>query len=168
MGIDPGTHVVGWGVIDVAGSRQDLVAAGAITAPASAPIHERLAIIARELGRIRVEYEPDEVAIEEVFHAKSARAAIRLGEGRGAAMAAMAGLPVAAYAANEVKKAVTGKGGRAKAHVARLVTIILGLDEIPEPVDATDALALALCHASRRNSPITSGASSAVKTGGKP
>jgi crossover junction endodeoxyribonuclease RuvC len=90
------------------------------------------------------------VAIEEVFHAKSARAAIRLGEGRGAAMAAVAPLPVHAYPANEVKKAVAGRGGAPKRTVGRMVALQLGLAEAPASTDASDALAIALCHASRR------------------
>ena len=150
LGIDPGTCVVGWGVVDVEGSHQRLVAHGVITPPTGAAIEVRLAIISGELARIVAEYQPVEVAIEEVFHAKSAKSAIRLGEGRGAAIAAVTPLPVFAYSANEVKKAVTSKGGTSKEAVARMVALILGLAEVPRPLDATDGLALAVCHANRR------------------
>jgi crossover junction endodeoxyribonuclease RuvC len=150
LGIDPGTRVVGWGIIDVVGSRHHLVAYGAIAPPPRSPIEGRLGIISQEIQVIVAEHQPMEVAIEDVFHAKSAKAAIRLGEGRGAAIAAVTPLPVFPYSANEVKKAVTGKGGKAKEAVARMVALLLGMDEPPSSLDASDGLALALCHANRR------------------
>lgn len=93
-------------------------------------------------------HQPDEIAIEEVFYSKNVKSAIRIGEGRGIIFlcAAMANIPITEYAATVIKKAVVGNGNAQKEQVQAMVKIILSLPEIPEPKDASDALAIAICH----------------------
>jgi crossover junction endodeoxyribonuclease RuvC len=112
----------------------------------------RLAHIASGLRAVLAEHAPTEAAMEEAFHGRDPRAALRLGEARGAALVVLAegGLEVAGYANNVVKRAVTGAGRADKERVAAMVSRLLGLREPPETLDATDALALALCHLQRR------------------
>jgi crossover junction endodeoxyribonuclease RuvC len=153
LGIDPGTRVVGYGIVDkvAAAGQGDLkaVAWGAIRVRPSQDISRRLLEIHQGLARVIEEYKPDEVALEEAFFGRNARAALRIGEGRGAAMlsTALSGLAVHNYSAREVKKAVVGQGGASKEQVQRMVQVILGLKELPRPLDAADALGIAICHA---------------------
>jgi crossover junction endodeoxyribonuclease RuvC len=155
LGVDPGTRVVGWGVVETDGMRLVPVAFGAIRAPDDPDVARRLVAIAEDLRRIVAEHEPDEAAIEEAFHGRDARAALKVGEGRGAALVvlASAGLPVAGYANNVVKRAVSGAGRAPKERVQAMVTRLLGLAAPPRPFDAADALAVAICHHQRRGDP---------------
>jgi crossover junction endodeoxyribonuclease RuvC len=147
LGIDPGTRVVGWGVVDAEGGRLRAVAFGALKAPAGEPIEVRLRVLHDGVRALLAEHRPGAVALEEAFFGKGARAALALGEGRGAVLvaAALAGVPVRQYPPATVKKAVTGRGAAAKDQVAAMVRVILGLAETPKPPDATDALAAAIC-----------------------
>jgi crossover junction endodeoxyribonuclease RuvC len=147
LGVDPGTRVVGWGVVDRRGNALRAAAWGVLRAPASLPVPERLRLLHEGLRALLEEHRPDRVAVEEAFFGKGARAALALGEGRGAALlaAALAGIPVLQYPPATVKKAVTGRGGAAKEQVGAMVRAILGLREIPSPADAADALAVAVC-----------------------
>ena len=147
LGIDPGTRVVGWGVVEGDGSRVRAVAWGALRARASLEIPARLRILHEGVRGLIAEHRPGLVAVEEAFFGKGARAALALGEGRGAALvaAALAGVPVRQFPPATVKKAVTGRGGAAKEQVGAMVRVLLGLAEIPEPADAADALAVAIC-----------------------
>ncbi len=151
LGIDPGTRVVGWGVVERDGPRLRAVAHGTLRADGKRPLEERLVRIAAGLREVIAAHAPAEASIEEAFFGRDARAAQRLGEGRGALLLVLAeaDLPVAHYANNVVKKAVTGHGRATKDQVAAMLRRVLGLDEAPPSRDATDALALAVCHHQR-------------------
>jgi crossover junction endodeoxyribonuclease RuvC len=148
LGVDPGTHVCGWGVVARRGGRLACEGYGVVVAPPRAPIERRLAAVADGLRDVVRRLAPTEAAVEEVFHGIDARAAIRLGEGRGAALVvlAAAGVAVSHYANNAVKRAVTGAGRADKERVRSMVRAILALPEIDARHDASDALALAICH----------------------
>ena len=149
FGIDPGSGRTGYGCIDSDGSRCELVACGAITVPSGCPFPDRLVRIFDTLAAMLAEHRPACVAVEEVFHGRNARSALKLGQVRGVALlaAARAGLPVAEYAAASIKQAVVGYGRAEKGQVQRMVGLLLGMDEPPKPHDASDALAVAVCHA---------------------
>lgn len=147
LGIDPGTRVVGWGVVDGQGSTLRAVAFGAIRAPASGEVPARLRRIHEGVRDLIAEHRPDLVAIEEAFLGEHARAALALGEGRGAILvaAALADLPVVQFPPATVKKAVSGRGSAEKHQVGAMVKLLLALPEVPSPPDAADALAVAIC-----------------------
>ena len=151
MGIDPGTRVAGWGVVEKRGTRIVWIGHGVAKAKASLPFAERLLTIYNGLAQAIAEHSPVWIAIEGVFYGKSVQSAIKIGEGRGVALlcAAQSGASIAEYAPTVVKKAVVGTGGAQKAQVQEMVRVILGLAELPSPADASDALALAICHCHR-------------------
>ena len=148
FGIDPGSDRTGYGCIDSDGRRHQLVGCGAVRAGVGATFPDQLLIIYRELTVLLHQHQPECVAIENIFHAVNARSALKLGHARGVAVlaAAQAGLPVVEYTPAEVKRAVVGYGRAEKPQVAQMVKMLLGLDAIPKPHDATDALAVAICH----------------------
>jgi crossover junction endodeoxyribonuclease RuvC len=152
LGIDPGARATGYGLLTRSGDRCDFLAAGVIRPPAGAPLAERLLAIDRDLREIVLRHSPREVAVESVFHARSARAAIVLGHARGIALlaAASGGALVVEYAPLEIKMAVTGTGGASKDQVRAMVRRLLVTPE-RLALDAADALAVALCHAHRRD-----------------
>lgn len=147
LGIDPGSRRTGWGVVHLEGTRLRHVAAGTIVAPEKLPLERRLRLIHEELGRIIEAHAPDAVAVEEIFFAKYANAALKLGHARGVALLAAAQLEIAVheYPPAIVKRTVVGRGSAEKRQVGRLVTALLGLDSPPEE-DAADALAVAITH----------------------
>jgi crossover junction endodeoxyribonuclease RuvC len=148
FGIDPGSQRTGYGCVETDGRRYHLVACGAITMRAGDAFAHRLAAIHSELGRLLAVHRPQSVAIENVFHAVNARSALKLGHARGVAMlaAVSAGCEVFEYTPAEVKRAVVGYGRAEKRQVQEMVKLLLGLDEAPAPFDASDALAIAICH----------------------
>jgi crossover junction endodeoxyribonuclease RuvC len=148
FGIDPGSERTGYGCIETDGRRHRLVICGAITASATDAFPARLARIHRQLSALLAECQPDSVAIENLFHAVNVRSALKLGHARGVAMLAAveAGCPIAEYTPAEVKRAVVGYGRAEKAQVQQMIKLLLGLDEVPSPHDAADALAVAICH----------------------
>jgi crossover junction endodeoxyribonuclease RuvC len=148
FGIDPGSERTGYGCIDTDGSRHSLVACGAITAGPRAEFLARLVAIHEGLRGLLEEHHPDCVAIEDVFHARNVRSALKLGHARGVALlaASQAGLPVTAYSPAEVKRAVVGYGRAEKHQVQQMVCLLLGLAAAPTSYDASDALAIAICH----------------------
>jgi len=148
LGLDPGTRLLGWGVITLHDRRIEALGHGVLRAPARRPLPERLALLAAGLREVLARFEPHEAAIEEGFYGRDARAALRLGEGRGALLLVLAeaGLPITGYANNVVKRAVTGGGRATKDRVQVMVVRMLGLQEEPETLDASDALAVAICH----------------------
>jgi crossover junction endodeoxyribonuclease RuvC len=152
LGIDPGTHVCGWGVVRREGSTLRAEAYGVVRAPGNAPIERRLAAVSRGIAEVVARFRPTEAAIEEVFYGRDVRAAVRIGEGRGAALVALAeaGLPVSGYANNVVKRSVAGAGRADKVRVRTMVRALLALGAIDGPLDASDALALAICHHHQR------------------
>lgn len=147
LGIDPGSLKTGFGIIAVAAGRSEYVTSGVIRLP-RAPLPERLKIIHDGIGEIIDLHCPQEVAIEEVFMARDAKAAIKLGQARGAAIVACvnAGMPVFEYAARSIKQAVVGIGAAEKQQVQHMVKVLLKLPAAPAE-DAADALATAICHA---------------------
>jgi crossover junction endodeoxyribonuclease RuvC len=148
FGIDPGSGRTGYGCVETDGRRHRLVACGAITAAAADAFPVRLSRIHEQLSALLAECRPDSVAIENLFHAVNVRSALKLGHARGVAMlaAVQAGCPVAEYTPAEVKRAVVGYGRAEKPQVQQMVKLLLGLDRVPSPHDAADALAVAICH----------------------
>ena len=149
LGIDCGTEYTGYGIVDLlADERLVCLDCGAIRVSPREPMAVRLSRINLRLQELIVEHHPDRVAIEDVFYAVNAKSALKLGQVRGVAMlaAAMAGLEVAEYSPLSIKSAVVGYGRAEKHQVQRMVASLLRLEEIPEPPDAADALAIAICH----------------------
>lgn len=146
LGIDPGSRVTGYGLVAVTGSGCVYLTSGCIR-PAAAGFIDRLGEIYHGVAALIREFAPDEVAVEQVFLASNPAAALKLGQARGAAIAAAAaaGLPVAEYAARTVKLAVVGTGRASKPQVQHMVRVLLRLSGTPA-ADAADALAIALCH----------------------
>ena len=153
IGIDPGTRIVGYGVVETEGSRLIPVAFGAIRVNPRTDYPLRLRRIFEELVRVIREQQPDEAAIEDAFYGKSISAAFRMGEGRGVAMLAVAieNTPLFQYSPAEVKKAVVGNGRAHKSQVQEMTRVLLSLPETPKPEDAADALAIAICHCNRKS-----------------
>ena len=155
IGIDPGLRRTGWGVIACAGNSRRFVGAGVVTSDGDAPLAERLLSLFRGLVEVIDGFRPDEAAVEATFVNKDAGATLKLGQARGIAMLvpARAGLAVAEYAPNLVKKTVVGTGHGDKRQVRMMVSTLLPRAEIPSD-DAADALAIALTHAAHRSSRI--------------
>ncbi len=153
LGVDPGSGATGWGVIDCAGARLSFVAAGVVRPKRTLSRAERLAAIHDALASLIAAHGPQEAAVEETFVNASPRDALVLGEARGVALLApaRAGLPVAEYAANTIKKSVVGRGHAEKAQVAAMVRVLLPASG-EQAADASDALAVAICHAHHRAS----------------
>ncbi len=147
LGIDPGSQKTGFGIIVHQSGRSEYVTSGVIRLP-RVSLPERLKIIYDSVGEIVSEHCPQELAIEEVFLARDAKAAIKLGQARGAAIVACVnqGMPVHEYAAKSIKQAVVGTGSAEKGQVQHMVKSLLRLPAAPAE-DAADALAAALCHA---------------------
>jgi crossover junction endodeoxyribonuclease RuvC len=152
IGIDPGLRNTGWGVIEAEGTRLSYVADGSVHSDTDAPLATRLLQIHTQLVEILQRYAPDEAAIEETFVNKDARATLKLGQARGAAMLApaLAGITVAEYAPNMVKKSVVGAGHAEKDQIKHMVKVLLPRAEL-NTTDSTDALAIAICHAHHRS-----------------
>ncbi|PJF40104.1 MAG: crossover junction endodeoxyribonuclease RuvC [Chloroflexi bacterium] len=156
LGIDPGTATIGYGFVR---ERHDgvlqAVAYDVITTSPKLPMWERLKQIHDEIQMLVERYEPDHAAVEELFFARNVTTAITVAQGRGVILLALAnaGVPVAEYKPNAVKQAVSGYGGAKKPQVQEMVRILLGLEEIPKPDDAADALAVAITdiHSMRYN-----------------
>jgi crossover junction endodeoxyribonuclease RuvC len=148
LGIDPGSVITGYGLVEDRGPELQVVAFGAIATRAGAPFPQRLLRIFRELRAVVADHRPDCAAVVAVFFAKNVQSALRLGQARGVALLAVAeaGIEVAEYAPREIKQAVTSYGHAGKGQVQEMVRILLGLPEAPEPPDAADALAIAICH----------------------
>ena len=151
IGIDPGSRITGYGLVERRGSEILYVGSGIIRAGVAGPIEKRLLTIKRELDGVIGRYKPAAVAVEEIFMAKNPKSTLTLGQARGVVLlaAAEAGLPVFEYTPREVKSCVTGAGGAHKSQVAAMVGRLMRLDHEPETEDETDALAVAFCHAAR-------------------
>ena len=150
MGIDPGSRFTGYGIVVDKNSVQNCITHGRVTVKGKSTA-ERLFHIYSELNELIKNYQPDELAIEQVFFHQNAQSALKLGQARGAALVAAASLalPVAEYSAKQVKQAAVGYGGADKTQIQQMVRTLLKLKEIPE-VDAADALAVAICHCQTR------------------
>lgn len=165
LGIDPGSRKTGFGVIQLTGSRTTYVGSGVIRIP-DTPLPERLKTIFSSVCEIIARYQPDEVAVENVFMAKSAGSALKLGQARGAAIVAAVShdLPVAEYEARKVKQSVVGTGAATKIQVQHMVKTLLALPGDPQE-DAADALAVALCHAHTQKSLLGAAAAGKFRRG---
>ena len=152
FGIDCGTEITGYGIVECVeaarGPQLISLGAGGIRLPKKEPLAQRLALVYAELATLLEAHRPDVVAIEEVFYSVNAKSALKLGQVRGVALlaAAMANLPIAEYAPLKIKLTVTGYGLAQKEQVQFMVARLLNLAETPEPADAADALAIAICH----------------------
>lgn len=148
LGLDPGTNIMGYGVICIAGSTMKLIQFGVIHAGKYGNHELKLKkIFDRVLGLVD-EYHPDEVALEAPFYGKNVQSMLKLGRAQGVAMAAALyrEVPIMEYAPKKVKQSVTGNGNASKEQVARMLVTLLGIKEVPKLLDATDALAVAVCH----------------------
>ena len=148
LGIDCGTECTGYGLVEL-GATNELccIAFGGIKMSRQAPMAERLCTIFEKLSQIIEQYKPDQVAIEEIFYSVNAKSALKLGQARGVAMLAAAAqrVPVTEYSPLSIKSAVVGYGKAEKEQVQMMVARLLRLEEIPQPADAADALAIAIC-----------------------
>ncbi|MGL4496142.1 MAG: crossover junction endodeoxyribonuclease RuvC [Beijerinckiaceae bacterium] len=151
LGIDPGLRRTGWGVIAVEGSRLSYIASGSVLPSATLPMAERLKRVHEGLAAVLAAHAPHEAAVEETFVNKDAQATLKLGQARGVAMVscALAGLAVAEYAPNLIKKTVVGSGHADKAQIQMMVRVLLPKAD-PQSDDAADALAIAIAHAQHR------------------
>ena len=149
LGIDPGTGILGFGVVDVKGSSFTLVTAGVIKTPPHTPLDERLEEIYDGLTEIIAETKPEILSIEKLFFAKNVTTAMSVSHARGVAILAgrKAGLPYAEYTPLQIKQTITGYGKADKNQVQEMIKLQLGLKEIPRPDDAADALGAAITHA---------------------
>ncbi len=148
LGIDPGTVVIGYGVIDSEDDEITLIDYGALVSPARSPIGERLSYIYKGLLEVISRYQPEAVAIEEPFVAKNVRSALAVGRAQAIAILAAAskGIPSYEYTPTQVKQRVANYGASSKEQIQEMVRLQLGLSEVPQPSDAADALAIAICH----------------------
>ncbi len=155
LGIDPGTRVLGFGAVELTPRGPRLIGAGVLRPTKQAAVPQRLAELRAGLDRLLFELRPEVVVIEQAFARLNIQSALRMGEGRGVvlAAAAAAGARIVQVAPAAAKKALVGNGQAHKTQVAAMVARVLGLERAPEPLDATDALALALSEILRRSWP---------------
>ncbi len=148
LGIDPGTAITGYGLVREDEAGLALVDYGVITTAAGQPLASRLQAIYQGLAAVAREYQPRVAAIEELFFSRNARTALSVGHARGVALLATAdaGLTIHEYKPMEIKQAITGYGGADKQQVQEMVRLLLDLDHVPQPDDAADAVAVAVCH----------------------
>ena len=149
LGIDPGYGITGFGVIDAERGVSRLVSCGAITTPAGMDFSARLEIIYEDMRKLLQQAKPDAVAIEELFFGQNVTTGIGVAQSRGVILLAIrqAGLEVTSYKPMQVKQAVVGYGNATKHQVQDMTKRLLGLEKMPKPDDAADAIAIALCHA---------------------
>ena len=151
LGIDPGSRVTGYGVIDCRGSEIGFITCGTIRMQAESDFSRRLFMIFEGLGKVIEEHRPEVAAVEDLFVAHNPRSALKLGQARGAAIVAarQRQLPVFDYTPRKIKQAVAGYGQAEKSQVQEMVRVLLELSAVPTS-DAADALAVAICHANHR------------------
>jgi crossover junction endodeoxyribonuclease RuvC len=148
LGIDPGTATTGWGLVEENGRGLQQISHGCVRTSPKKASSERLKQLFKELKAIIREHDPDHIAVEKLFFGKNVKTAISVGEARGVILlaASHAGVPISEYTPLQVKTAATGYGRAEKRQVQQMVKNLLGLNEIPRPDDAADALAVAICH----------------------
>lgn len=151
LGIDPGTAITGYAVVEEQEGHLRPITIGAIYTPSKMPLAQRLQRIYRELAAIIRTHCPEDGAVEALFFSRNARTAMAVGHARGVVLLALAeaGLAVAEYTPMQIKQAVTGYGGADKHQVQEMVRMLLNLDQAPRPDDAADAAAVAICHLHR-------------------
>ena len=148
LGIDPGSERLGWGIVDGRGNKYSMVAKGVVRSSPRHPFSKRLAKAFSEIEQVVAEHSPDVLAIEEAFYSVNVNVAMKLGQVRGVMLllAEQRGIAIAEYAPRLIKKTVVGYGNAEKHQVGEMIRILLGLREVPEPHDVSDALAVAICH----------------------
>lgn len=149
LGLDPGLATTGYGVVsELSSGELSLIACGVISTPASDPLPERLLTIDRELNALIQKHRPDVVAIEELFFSRNVTTALVVGQARGVVIlgAARNRLPVYEYKPMAIKQAISGYGQASKSQVQEMVRLLLDLDQAPQPDDAADGVAVAICH----------------------
>ncbi len=156
MGIDPGTNFMGYGVIKIEKGKARLLSYGTIKLDTKSDPYEKLKAIFVQIGVIIEEYRPDEIALEAPFYGKNVQSMLKLGRAQGVAMAAALSrdIDVFEYAPTAVKQAISGRGRASKEQVAEMMCRLLDIEENLEKLDATDALAVAMCHFYESNSPL--------------
>ena len=149
LGIDPGYAIVGFGILSSENGRQQLIRCGAINTEAGVPMPQRLLRIAEDMEALITQFKPDEIAIEELFFNNNITTGIGVAQARGVIImtAAKMGVPITEYNPSQVKQAVVGYGKAEKRQVMEMTKRLLGLQSVPKPDDAADAVAIALCHA---------------------
>lgn len=154
LGIDPGTLVMGFGVIEVSSAGVSLVIMGVLKLSAKSDAYERLKSIHQKVGELLSDHKPNEFAIEAPFFGKNVQSMLKLGRAQGVAIAAamQAGVPVTEYSPRKIKQSITGNGNADKLQVLKMLQRIVCFDENPKYFDATDALAVAVCHHFQGNS----------------
>ena len=148
LGIDPGSETLGWGVVEGTGSKYAAVDFGAIKARPKLHFSNRLLTMYNGVADVIERFEPDVLSLEDTFYAKNASVAIKLGQVRGVilVLAEQRGLEIAEYAPRLIKQTVVGYGNAEKQQVGMMIKVLLKLKAVPEPHDAADALATAICH----------------------
>jgi crossover junction endodeoxyribonuclease RuvC len=148
LGIDPGTAITGYGLVREDEAGLGLVNFGVITTPSDQPLPVRLQTIYQGLTKVIRGHELDAAAVEELFFSRNVRTALSVGHARGVTLLALAdaNLPIYEYKPLEIKQAITGYGGADKHQIQEMVRLLLNLDRVPQPDDAADALAVAVCH----------------------
>jgi crossover junction endodeoxyribonuclease RuvC len=154
LGIDPGTRITGYGLIRVGGPLIEALDFGCVRPPPTLPLADRYRIIFDGIEQLLERHQPQAVAIESQFVLKNVQSAIKLGMAKGMVVLAAArrNIPVYEYPPKRAKQAVVGNGAASKAQVQKMIALLLRLPKLPEPEDAADALALAICHAHNRRS----------------
>lgn len=153
LGIDPGTAIVGWGILDVEGSRFQHLASGHIATKSTLTISERISEISHDLREIILRYTPNEASVEKIFFFKNQKTIISVSEARGAILLTLEtlGIKLFEYTPLQVKQSLTGYGRADKKQMQAMVKTILKLSSTPKPDDVADALALAICHTNSRS-----------------
>lgn len=148
MGIDPGTAITGYGIVEYNGNKFNVIDYGEIKTHSSLTLAERLLFLTKELQEIIMNYKPEHFAVEELFFNKNAKTALAVGHARGVVLllAAQNNLVIAEYTPLQIKQAVVGYGRAEKKQVQEMVRLILNLEKIPKPDDVADALAICICH----------------------
>lgn len=148
LGLDPGTAITGYGLVREVEGQLIAVDYGVITTSSETEMDKRLLQIYQELSAIISRHKPDAVAVEKLFFSRNVRTAMAVGQARGVVLltAALAGVPVYEYTPLEIKQAIVGYGGAEKQQVQQMVKLLLNLAEVPQPDDAADAIAVAVCH----------------------
>ena len=148
IGIDPGLLCTGFGILDISGNEFSIVDYGVVKTNSKDPLNIRLKTIYEDLEYIINRYKPSVMSIEQIFYGKNVKAALLLGHARGIPMLLSAnnGLPLFEFSARRIKQSLTGNGNATKEQVQFMVKNLLSMDKIPEPIDASDALAIAICY----------------------
>ncbi len=168
MGVDPGTQVMGYGIISVKGQEITLLQYGVIKLSKYSTHQLKLKKIFERVIQLTEEYMPDEIAIEDAFYGKNPQSMLKLGRAQGVTMAAALSrnIPIVEYSPKKVKQSVTGNGNASKEQVAFILEKILKLDLNQEFMDATDGIAIAVCHHFHANSPAAAAPKGKIKKGG--